>query len=130
MGGDRVGVVEIVGEIGDPKRVLKDLKEFKEDNLTDWAAALTYYGILAIFPAILALVSILGLMGSGTTQSLIDNLGQVAPHNPGVDLELCVKSHGRWEVVDDDEVVLMPDKVISTSGSGQIARRVKGRRRG
>ena len=32
--------------------------------------------------------------------------------NPGVDLELCVKSHGNWEVVDDDEVVLMPDQVI------------------
>jgi hypothetical protein len=32
--------------------------------------------------------------------------------NPGVDLELCVKSHGKWEVVDDDEVVSMPDKVI------------------
>ena len=32
--------------------------------------------------------------------------------NPGVDLELCVKSHGKWEVVDKDEVVLMPDKVI------------------
>ena len=32
--------------------------------------------------------------------------------NPGVDLELCVKSHGKWEVVDDDGVVLMPDKVI------------------
>jgi hypothetical protein len=32
--------------------------------------------------------------------------------NPGVDLELWVKSHGRWEVVDDDDVVLMPDKVI------------------
>ena len=32
--------------------------------------------------------------------------------NPGVDLELCVKSHGTWEVVDDDELVLMPDKVI------------------
>ena len=32
--------------------------------------------------------------------------------NPGVDLELCVKSHGNWEVVDDDELVLMPDKVI------------------
>jgi hypothetical protein len=31
---------------------------------------------------------------------------------PGVDLELCVKSHGNWEVVDDDEVVLVPDKVI------------------
>ena len=32
--------------------------------------------------------------------------------NPGVDLELCVKSHGSWQVVDDDEVMLMPDKVI------------------
>jgi hypothetical protein len=27
-------------------------------------------------------------------------------------LELCVKSHGNWEVVDDDEVVLMPDGTI------------------
>jgi hypothetical protein len=33
-------------------------------------------------------------------------------HNPGVDLELWVKSHGNWEVVDDDDVVLMPDTVI------------------
>ena len=35
-----------------------------------------------------------------------------ASPNPGVDLELWVKSHGNWEVVDDDDVVLMPDKVI------------------
>ena len=35
-----------------------------------------------------------------------------ASPNPGVDLELCVKSHGNWEVVDDDEMVLMPDRVI------------------
>jgi membrane protein len=59
--------------------IKRSVSEFKEDNLTDWAAALTYYGILAIFPAILALVSLLGLMGTGTTQTLIDNLGQVAP---------------------------------------------------
>jgi membrane protein len=59
--------------------IKRTVKEFREDNLTDWAAALTYYGILALFPAILALVSILGLLGSGTTQPLIDNLGQVAP---------------------------------------------------
>src|SRR5919204_2282214 len=57
----------------------RTVREFKRDNLTDWAAALTYYGILAIFPALLALVSILGLLGSGTTQPLIDNLGKVAP---------------------------------------------------
>jgi membrane protein len=53
--------------------------EFKDDNLTDWAAALTYYGILAIFPALLVLVSILGLIGESATQPLIDNLGSVAP---------------------------------------------------
>jgi membrane protein len=57
----------------------RTVREFKEDNLTDWAAALTYYGILSIFPALLALVSVLGLAGSGVTQSLIDNLDKVAP---------------------------------------------------
>ena len=35
----------------------RTVREFREDNLTDWAAALTYYGILSIFPALLALVS-------------------------------------------------------------------------
>src|SRR5919199_3263255 len=54
-------------------------KEFSADNLTDWAAALTYYGIQAIFPALLALISILGLIGQSATQPLIDNLGSVAP---------------------------------------------------
>jgi membrane protein len=53
--------------------------EFKEDNLTDWAAALTYYSVLAIFPALIVLVSVLGLVGSSATQPLIDNLGTVAP---------------------------------------------------
>lgn len=59
-----------------PKRTFK---EFREDNLTDWAAALTYYGILSIFPALLALVSILGLLGTGTIRPLIDNVGSLAP---------------------------------------------------
>jgi membrane protein len=54
-------------------------REFKEDNLTDLAAALTYYGVLAIFPALIALVSILGLVGHSATQPLIENLGNVAP---------------------------------------------------
>jgi membrane protein len=57
----------------------RSVSEFKKDNLTDWAAALTYYGILSIFPALLVLVSVLGLIGSSATQPLIDNLGQVAP---------------------------------------------------
>src|SRR3954467_4591844 len=57
----------------------RTLKEFKKDNLTDWAAALTYYGVLSIFPMLLALVSSLGLVGKSATKPLIDNLGNVAP---------------------------------------------------
>ena len=57
----------------------RTVTEFRQDNLTDWAAALTYYSVLAIFPALIVLVSILGLVGDSATQPLIDNLGTVAP---------------------------------------------------
>jgi membrane protein len=57
----------------------RTVKEFSDDNLTDWAAALTYYAILSIFPALLALVSILGVIGQSATQPLIDNIATVAP---------------------------------------------------
>src|SRR3954463_15814639 len=57
----------------------RTIREFREDNLTDWAAALTYYGVLSIFPMLLALVLLLGLVGQSATQPLIDNLGKVAP---------------------------------------------------
>ncbi len=57
----------------------RTLREFKEDNLTDLAAALTYYGILAIFPAVIALISIVGLVGHSATNTLINNLDKLAP---------------------------------------------------
>jgi membrane protein len=57
----------------------RTVREFQDDNLSDWAAALTYYSILSIFPALLALVSVIGLLGESTAQSLIDNLQTVAP---------------------------------------------------
>ncbi len=67
-------------ELDSKTAVLKrTVREFKDDNLTDWAAALTYYGVLAIFPALLALVSVVGLLGDSATQSLIDNVNEVAP---------------------------------------------------
>jgi membrane protein len=40
----------------------RTVKEFSHDNGTDWAAALTYYAVLSLFPAIIALISILGLV--------------------------------------------------------------------
>ncbi|MEA2228502.1 MAG: rane protein [Solirubrobacteraceae bacterium] len=57
----------------------RTMREFSEDNLTDWAAALTYYGILSIFPALLVLISLLGIVGESATQPLIDNVGKLAP---------------------------------------------------
>ncbi len=62
------------------REVLKrTLSEFRQDDLTLLAAALTYYGVLSLFPALLVLISILGLLGSSATQPLIDNLAGLAP---------------------------------------------------
>jgi YihY family inner membrane protein len=61
--------------------VKRTVREFQIDNLKDWAAALTYYGVLSIFPALLVLVSLVGLAGPGTIQTLLANLGQVAPRS-------------------------------------------------
>jgi membrane protein len=54
-----------------------------EDNLTDWAAALTYYGLLALFPALIAMVSLLGLFGDPktTTSSLIEIITSIGPES-------------------------------------------------
>ncbi|MFY1582951.1 YihY/virulence factor BrkB family protein [Micromonospora sp. WMMD734] len=54
-------------------------REFQEDSLTDWAAALTYYGVLSIFPGMLVLISILGLLGERATSGVRDTVGQVVP---------------------------------------------------
>jgi membrane protein len=45
----------------------KTVREFSDDQCTDLAAALTYYAVLAVFPAAIALTSLLGLVGQGTT---------------------------------------------------------------
>ena len=73
-----------------PKQSWKDVgkrafREYSDDNMTDWAAALTYYGVLSIFPMLLALISLLGLFGTSATQPLLDNLSSIAP-GPAKDL--------------------------------------------
>ncbi|MFF7206530.1 YihY/virulence factor BrkB family protein [Streptomyces sp. NPDC008141] len=57
----------------------RTIKEFRRDELADRAAALTYYAILALFPALLVLISLLGIAGDAATQSVLDNIKQVAP---------------------------------------------------
>jgi membrane protein len=55
--------------------------EFMEDNLSDWAAALTYYGLLALFPALIAMVSLIGLVGDpkSTTSTLTEIITEIGP---------------------------------------------------
>jgi membrane protein len=72
------------GDLSGPSRkfILKNtLREFMDDECTDIAAALTYYAVLSLFPALLALVSLLGVFGQGeqTTTLILDmvrRLGQ------------------------------------------------------
>ena len=61
--------------------VKRTVSEFRDDNLTDWAAALTYYAVLALFPAMIVLVALLGLVGQypETTDGLLEILAQVTP---------------------------------------------------
>jgi membrane protein len=62
-----------------PSVLKRTLREFNADHLTDLAAALTYYGVLSIFPMLIVIVSVLGLIGHSATQPLIDNLNTLAP---------------------------------------------------
>src|SRR3954463_14972480 len=55
----------------------RTVKEFQDDNLTDWAAALTYYGVMSLFPMLIALVALLGLVGqSDSINTLLDSFRQ------------------------------------------------------
>jgi membrane protein len=62
-----------------PGALKRTLREFNRDHLTDLAAALTYYGVLSIFPMLIVIVSVLGLIGHSVTQPLIDNLRTLTP---------------------------------------------------
>src|SRR4051794_24196478 len=68
--------------------------EFGEDKMTIWAAALTYYGLLSLFPAMIALVSILGLFGDPqkTTQTLTDIVTQLGPSSAAQTFQGPIKS--------------------------------------
>lgn len=57
------------------------VSEFSKDKCTDLAATLTYFAVLSVFPALLALVSLLGVFGQGeaTTKAILDFLNEYAP---------------------------------------------------
>jgi membrane protein len=59
------------------------VKGFKDDNVTDWAAALTYYAVLSIFPAMIALISILGVVvdQQTITRVVTDTVTELGPES-------------------------------------------------
>jgi hypothetical protein len=61
--------------------VRKTVREFSKDQCADLAAALTYYAVLSIFPALVVIVSLLGVFGQGkrTTDSVLQIVGDLAP---------------------------------------------------
>jgi len=71
-----------MGELRSSRRVLRSAaSEFQRDNATDLAAALTYYAVLAVFPGLLAVMSLISILGDGpsTTRAILDllvDLGQ------------------------------------------------------
>src|SRR5215218_1702010 len=71
----------------------RTVAEFQEDNLTDWAATLTYYGLLALFPALIVLVSIVGLVGDpeSTTNTLTDIVTEIGPDSAAATFEGPIK---------------------------------------
>jgi membrane protein len=76
--------VETPGDL--PKKawlptLVRTLKEFKADKLQHWAAALTYYAVLSLFPALLVMVSLVGLFAdpATVTKFLTDVIGSLGP---------------------------------------------------
>jgi membrane protein len=72
----------------------RTVTEFSEDNMSDWAAALTYYGLLSLFPALIALVSILGLFGdpAATTRTITQIVTKLGPSSAAQTFAAPVKS--------------------------------------
>jgi membrane protein len=61
----------------------RTLTEFQEDNLSDWASALTFYSLLSLFPAMIAMVSLIGLFGDPqrTTATLTEIITELGPES-------------------------------------------------
>jgi membrane protein len=72
----------------------RTLTEFQEDNLSDWAAALTYYGLLSLFPALIAMVSLIGIFGDPqtTTSKLTEIITEIGPESGAETFEGPIKS--------------------------------------
>jgi membrane protein len=74
-------VLRVAGDASAMATLIRTVREFKEDKLQHWAAALTYYAVLSLFPAMLVMVSLVGLFANPdtVTRFLTDVVGALGP---------------------------------------------------
>jgi membrane protein len=77
---DKPTELEGRGWVASAKRAFK---EFRDDDMMTWAAALTYYAVLSIFPAMIAMVALIGVFGSypQTSDAVMNIVASIAPKN-------------------------------------------------
>ncbi|MFE9957787.1 YihY/virulence factor BrkB family protein [Micromonospora sp. NPDC005299] len=81
-------------------------RNFVKDNCADWAAALTYYGVLALFPSTIVVVALVGLVsdGSRTVDTVIDLAREI----------------GAGSVVGNDAFVTVVRTVVEQQGPAKV----------
>ena len=81
-------------------------RNFVKDNCADWAAALTYYGVLALFPSTIVVVALVGLVSDGprTVDTVIDLAREI----------------GAGSVVANDAFVTVVRNVVEQQGSAKV----------
>ncbi|MGW2621505.1 YihY/virulence factor BrkB family protein [Micromonospora taraxaci] len=89
--------------------LVRSVQNFVNDNCSDWAAALTYYGVLALFPSAIVVVALVGLVSSGeqTVDTVVDLANQVGAGSVLTDKEGGVVGVIRSVVVDQSNPQLL-----------------------
>ncbi|MFK4242782.1 YihY/virulence factor BrkB family protein [Micromonospora chokoriensis] len=89
--------------------LVRSVQNFVNDNCSDWAAALTYYGVLALFPSAIVVVALVGLVSSGeqTVDTVVDLANQVGAGSVLTDKEGSVVGVIRSVVVDQGNPQLL-----------------------
>ena len=64
-----------------PETIKRAFKEFREDDMMTWAASLTYYAVLSLFPALIVMVALLGVFGEypKTSDAVLDIVADIGP---------------------------------------------------
>ena len=86
--------------------LVRSAKNFVKDNCADWAAALTYYGVLALFPSTIVVVALVGLVSDG--QRTVDTVIGLA------------RQIGAGSVVGNDSFVTVVRGVVEQQASAKV----------